>query len=108
MVEDIKCKTVMQPRCYNMCEQDCSTGEEEICHTDYSTECGTGVEVVCREECAEVENESIQCRTVMKEICNDEEENICEDVEGKECEDNMQVYNIYVMNKYFHKNVGGF
>ena len=68
MVENIKCDNVMQPRCYNRCDQDCSTGEEEVCHTEYKTECATGVEVVCREECAEVESQSIQCRTVMKEI----------------------------------------
>ena len=108
MEEDIKCVTVMQPRCYNRCDEDCSTGEGEICHTEYRTECGTGVEVLCREECAEVENESQDCRTVLQEICNDEEENICEDVEEIECEENMQVYNSYVMYKYFHKNAGGF
>ena len=73
-------------------DEDCFTGE--ICHTEYRTECGTGVEVVCREECAEGENESEECRTVMDEICNDEVENICEDVEERECEENMQVYNL--------------
>jgi hypothetical protein len=105
MVEDIKCETVMQPRFYNRCVEDCSTGEGGISHTEYRTECGTGV---WKEECPEVENEAQEYRTVLEEICNNEEENICENVKKIECEVKMRVFNSYVMHTNFHKNAGGF